>query len=71
MTQDTKMDKKVRENDRNGKERLKVNADKLHHAQEHTILVGDTALVRQKKKNEWSTRFDPEPYCVTREQKEQ
>ena len=71
MTQDTKMDKQVRENDRNGKERLKVNADKFHHAKGHTILVGDTVLVRQRKKKKWSTRFDPEPYCVTREQNEQ
>ena len=66
MTQDTKMDKQVRENDRNGKEKMKANADKFHHAKEHNILVGDTVLVRQKKTNKWSTRFDPEPYCVTR-----
>ena len=45
---------------------MKANADKFHHAKEHNILVGDTVLVRQKKKNKWSTRFDPEPYCVTR-----
>ena len=37
MTQDTKMDKQVRENDRNGKEKMKANADKFHHAKEHTL----------------------------------
>ena len=60
------MDKQVQENDRNGKEKMKANADKFHHAKEHNILVGDTVLVRQKKKNKWSTRFHREPYCVTR-----
>ena len=62
------MNKQVRGND---KEKMKANADKFYHAKESTTLVGDTVLVRQKKKNKWSTRFDPEPYCVTREQKEQ
>ena len=66
MQNDTKIDQQVRENDRNGKEKMKMNADKFNHAKEHTILVGDTVLVRQQKKNKLSTRFDPEPYQVTR-----
>ena len=66
MQNDTKIDQQVRENDRNGKEKMKMNADKFNHAKEHTILVGDTVLVRQQKKNQLSTRFDPEPYQVTR-----
>jgi hypothetical protein len=44
---------------------MKINADRLANAKEHTIKVGDTVLVRQRKKNKWSTRFDPKPYCVT------
>ena len=39
MTHDTKMNKQVRENDRNGKEKMKANADKFHHAKESTVLV--------------------------------
>ena len=66
MENDTKIDQQVRENDRNGKEKMKMNADKFNHAKEDTILVGDTVLVRQQKKNKLSTRFDPEPYQVTR-----
>ena len=66
MQNDTKIDQQVRENDRNGKEKMKMNADKFNHAKEHTILVGNTVLVRQQKKNKLSTRFDPEPYQVTR-----
>ena len=65
MQNDTKIDQQVRGNDRNGKEKMKMNADKFNHAKEHTILVGDTVLVRQQKKNQLSTRFDPEPYQVT------
>ena len=45
---------------------MKMNADKFNHAKDHTILVGDTVLVRQQKKNKLSTRFDPEPYQETR-----
>ena len=52
MTQDTKMDKQIRENDRNCKEKMKANADKFGHAKESSILAGDTALVRQKKKEQ-------------------
>ena len=51
MQNDTKIDQQVRENDWNGKEKMKMNADKFNHAKEHTILVGDTVLVRQQKKN--------------------
>ena len=63
MQNDTKIDQQVREN---VKEKMKMNADKFNHAKEHTILIGDTVLVRQQKKNKLSTRFDPEPYQVTR-----
>ncbi|CAB3977860.1 Hypothetical predicted protein [Paramuricea clavata] len=45
---------------------MKRNADKSANAKEVDIKVGDTVLVRQTKKNKWSTRFDPKPYCVTR-----
>ena len=66
MQNDTKIDQQVRENDWNGKEKINMNADKFNHAKEHTILVGDTVLIRQQKKNKLSARFDPEPYQVTR-----
>ena len=49
MQNDTKIDQQVRENDRNGKEKMKMNADKFNHAKEHIILVGDTVLVRSRK----------------------
>ena len=65
ITQRTKIDQQVRENDKKGKRNMKINADRLANTKEHTIKVGDTVLVRQRKKNKWSTRFDPKPYCVT------
>lgn len=45
---------------------MKSNADRVNNAKEFMIKVGDTVLVRKKKENKWSTRFDPQPYCVTR-----
>ncbi len=41
-------DQQVRENDK-GKRNVKINADRLANAKEHTIKVGDTVLVRQRK----------------------
>ena len=45
---------------------MKKNADKLSRAKEREIHVGDTVLVRQRKKNKFSSTFDPKPYRVTR-----
>ena len=50
MQNDTKIDQQVRENDRNGKEKMKMNVDKFNHAKEHIILVGDIVLVRSRKR---------------------
>ncbi|CAB4038802.1 Transposon Ty3-I Gag-Pol poly [Paramuricea clavata] len=66
INQNTKIDQQVRANDEKGKRNMKRNADKSANAKEVDIKVGDTVLVRQTKKNKWSTRFDPKPYCVTR-----
>lgn len=43
------------------KDRMKKHADKRSRAQESDIRVGDTVLIRQRKANKWSTRFDPSP----------
>lgn len=34
--------------------------------QESQIVVGDTVLVKQTKRNKFSTRYDPRPYVVTK-----
>ena len=64
--QSSQTDQHVRENDEKGKRNMKLNADKSSKAKDVDIKVGDTVLVRQRKKNKWSTRFDPKPYSVSR-----
>ena len=59
-------DQQVRENYAKAKEIMKTNADRLGLAKESSIAVGDTELVREQKKNKFSTRYDPEPYTVAR-----
>ena len=66
ITKARKIDWKIRENDVKAKTKMKKNADKLSRAKEREIHVGDTVLVRQRKKNKFSSTFDPKPYRVTR-----
>ena len=44
---------------------MKANADQTLHTRPATIVVGDKVLVKQKKRNAFSTPFDPKPYTVT------
>ena len=64
--QDTVKDQQVRENDVKAKERMKANADRVKNAKESKKFIGDTVLVRQRKHNKFSTRYDPKPYRITR-----
>ena len=43
---------------------MKEYADQRVQARESNINIGDTVLVRQKKKNKFTTKFDPSPYKV-------
>ena len=43
---------------------MKEQADKRAKAQEAEMAIGDTVLIRQKKRNKFTTRFDPSPYQV-------
>ena len=51
--------------DAEAKERMKSNADNNRHAKASTINIGDTVLVKQIKKNKFTTKFDSKPYVVT------
>ena len=62
----SELDEEVRENDKNAKQRMKENADRRSRAQERIVEIGDLVLVRQKRKNKFSTKFDPKPYRVVR-----
>lgn len=45
-------------NDSQAKQKMK------EYARESKITIGDTVLIRQKKKNKFTTKFDPSPYKV-------
>ena len=57
---------KVKEKDRQAKQKMKENADKRARARVSIVAVGDTVLVRQRKRNKFTTRFDPSPFEVVR-----
>ena len=59
-------DSVVRVKDTQAKERMKQDADKRRRAKTSVIEVGDMVLIRQRKENKFSTRFDPHPFCVTK-----
>ena len=59
-------DKEVRAVDQIAKEKMKEKADTKRRAQKSSIDIGQTVLVRQKKENKFTTRFDPRPFKVVR-----
>ena len=57
---------KVQDTDDRAKAKMKEYADTKSRAKQSNIQVGDTVLIRQRKENKWSTRFDPSPFKVVR-----
>ena len=51
--------------DSHAKTRMKEYADKKRHTQPHDIQVGDSVLVKQEKRNKFTTPFEPVPYTVS------
>ena len=66
MKRNSDIDRTVQKNDERAKERMKKYADKRSRATVSNIQVGDTVLIRQRKQNKWSTKFDPFPFIVVR-----
>ena len=60
------IDTEIRENDEKAKEKMKKNADKKSGAKERDIQIGDFVLIRQKRRNKFSSNFDPKPYRVVK-----
>ena len=56
----------VQKKDQQAKAKMKEHADKRSHAQCSDIKVGDKVLIRQRRKNKFSTKFDPSPFEVVR-----
>ena len=55
----------VKRKDDRAKAKMKVHADARFKAKTSRIDVGDLVLVRQRKQNKLSMRFDPSPFRVT------
>ena len=62
--EDTSTDTAVRVRDAKAKNKMKKRADKRARSCQLNIKIGDTVLVRQKKKDKFTTKFDPAPYKV-------
>ena len=50
--------------DRDAEEKTKAYADKAANAKPSDITVGDQVLMRQERKDKFSTPFNPKPYRV-------
>ena len=61
---DTHLD--IQEKDEKAKEKMKQNADRRAHSKPSDIKVGETVLIRQRKKNKFTTKFDPSTFQVVR-----
>ena len=58
-------DTAIKERDGKYKEKGKLNAEN-RNTTEHNFIVGDHVLLKQKKRNKWSTAYEPAFYIVTR-----
>ena len=56
----------VQSKDKQAKTKMKQYADQRRRAKDTVIQVGDTVLLRQKKQMKFLTKFDPNPFKVTR-----
>ena len=60
------VDKKIEQQDKDARQKMKEYADKRRNATATTMKIGDCVLVKQKRKNKLSTRFDPRLLRVTK-----
>ena len=61
----------IEEMDKQAKEKMKEHADRRVRAQVSDLKIGETVLLHQRKKNKFSTKFDPSLFQVTKKKKEQ
>ena len=56
----------IEEKDKCYKDKLKEYADRKRGTKEHSFVVGDYVLLEQKKKNKWTTAYEPAFYNIYR-----
>ncbi|CAB4006610.1 Hypothetical predicted protein [Paramuricea clavata] len=66
VDQPTDWHEEVRRKDDNEKSKAKAYTDKKRHAAERKLIVGDKVLVKQKRKNKYSTKFCKDPMTITK-----
>ena len=60
----SKLHSKIVENDKQAKAAMKIYADTRKKSKESNINIGDVVLVKQPKRNKFTTRFNPDKYSV-------
>ena len=63
---DKNKDQIVRQKDEQAKLKMKQHADTKRRAEISEIEIGDTVLVRQRKKSKFTSKFDQHPFKVVR-----
>ena len=61
----TTKDAIINERDKQYNEKLKLNAEN-RNTKQHNFIVGDYVLLKQAKKNKWSTAYEPVFYIIYR-----
>ena len=59
----------IEERDKQAKEKMKEHADRRVRAYVSDLKIGETILLRQRKKNKFSTTFDQSPFLVTKKKR--
>ena len=59
-----KIHKQAKMEDKQQKNKIKTYADKRRRAQQSNLKVGDKVLVRQEKRNKFTSPFDPKPFKI-------
>lgn len=60
-----KNDASVKAHNDRAMQKAKTYADIKSHAKPHSFSIGDRVLVKQQKKNKFSSYFDPNPFMIT------
>ncbi|XP_065054716.1 uncharacterized protein K02A2.6-like [Rhopilema esculentum] len=60
------LDEEIRKNDTQAKATMKQNADRKRGAKERKMSIGNLVLIRQRKRNKLTSKFDLKPFCIVR-----
>ena len=64
IKEETKVSKKIKENDKRAETIMKENAEKRLKESKENLNIGDVVLSKQNKIDKFSTPFNPKPYEI-------